>query len=105
MKLKTLKFKNSKILCTAIFAFAGLSAFAQSPGGVSANLTLWLKADNTATITGSPVQTWSTSGGSAAGYNVTQATAANRPTLVNGATNYTKYNYNPSIKFNVGSST
>ncbi|ESU28541.1 hypothetical protein FLJC2902T_19140 [Flavobacterium limnosediminis JC2902] len=105
MKLRSLKVRGTKILCTAVFAFAGIHAFAQSPGGVSANLTLWLKADNPATITGSPVQTWTTSGGSAAGYNVTQATAANRPALINGATNYTKYNYNPNIKFTTTSNT
>ncbi|UOK41304.1 MULTISPECIES: PKD-like domain-containing protein [Flavobacterium] len=105
MNLKTLKVKSSTILCSAVLALTGLTSFSQSPGGVSANLTLWLKADNPATITGSPVQAWSTSGGSAAGYSVTQGTVANRPTLINGATNYTKYNYNPNIKFTSGSST
>ncbi|WP_035656263.1 immunoglobulin domain-containing protein, partial [Flavobacterium enshiense] len=105
MNLKILKVKSSEILCSAFLALTGLTSFAQSPGGVSGNLTLWLKANNPATITGNPVQTWSTSGGSAAGYNVTQASATNRPTLVSGATNSSKYNYNPTIKFTATSST
>src|SRR5436190_14618720 len=105
MGLKTLQLKSTKILCAAFFAFSGLHAFAQAPGGVSSNLTLWLKADNTTTVAGSPVQTWTSSGGSATGYKVTQPTVANRPTLVNGATNSSKYNYNPSIKFTSTSNT
>src|SRR5689334_9765261 len=105
MKLKNLHTKKIQLICATLFTFSGLGAVAQSPGGVSSNLTLWLKADNAASVTGSPVQSWTTSGGSATGYKVSQATAANRPTLVSGAANNIKYNYNPSIKFNASAFT
>lgn len=76
---------------------------AQSPGGVSTNLSVWYKAD--LNVTGNPVSSWGTSGGSAAGYNLTQGTPANRPGLTAGSTNYKRYNYNPRIDFVVASST
>lgn len=75
----------------------------QAPGGVSTNLAVWYKAD--LNVTGNPVSTWATSGGSAAGYNLTQSTAGNRPAVVAGSTNYKRYNYNPRIDFVVANST
>ncbi|WP_313806460.1 Ig-like domain-containing protein, partial [Flavobacterium sp.] len=97
-------FKN-KIVGFAIIAFSIGNVFAQSPGGVSTNLTLWLKANNPASITGSPVQTWTTSGGTAAGYSLNQTNVANRPLFVDGATNYKMFNYNPRLDFIRTSST
>ena len=38
------------LLLAALFG-ATYPAFAQNPGGVSANLTSWYKADNAATVT------------------------------------------------------
>jgi len=93
------------ILLLGLMTLSPITSFAQSPGGVSSNLTLWLKADNATTITGSPIQKWTTSGGSATGYNVSQANAANMPILVNGATNDAHFNYNPSVKFSAANQT
>ncbi len=78
---------------------------AQAPGGVSTNLTLWLKADNSATLIGNPVQSWSSSGGSAGAYGLTQNNLANRPALINGATNASKFNFNPRLKFSIAATT
>ena len=40
-----------------------LALLSQSPGGVSANLTVWYKASQG--VTGNPVSSWAPSGGSA----------------------------------------
>lgn len=76
---------------------------AQGPGGVTTDLAVWYKAD--LNVVGSPVSAWNTSGGSAAGYNITQGTPGNRPGIIAGSTNYKRYNYNPRIDFSVASST
>lgn len=70
---------------------------------MSTNLAVWYKAD--LNVTGNPVSSWNTSGGSAAGYNITQGTAGNRPAVLAGSTNYKRYNYNPRVDFAVASST
>ncbi len=95
----------SKIITGIFLIFITASAFSQSPGGVATNLSVWYKADAGTTVSNNPVSAWSSSGGSAATYSLTQASASNRPVLVNGATSYTKYNYNPRIKFNSATST
>lgn len=89
--------KNFALLLFIIFSW--ISASAQGPGGVSTNLSLWLKADNASSITGNPVQSWTSSGGSASGYSVSQSVVSKQPTVINGATNASKFNYNPRIKF------
>lgn len=95
----------TKIFASIFLFFITSTTFSQSPGGVSANLSVWYKADAAATVSNNPVSAWASSGGSATTYSLTQASASNRPSLINGATNYTKYNYNPYIKFNSAAST
>ncbi|MBL0046897.1 MAG: gliding motility-associated C-terminal domain-containing protein [Bacteroidetes bacterium] len=76
-----------------------INSSAQGPGGVINNLTLWLKADNASSLTGNPVQSWTSSGGSASGYSVSQTVVSKQPAVINGATNSSKFNFNPRIKF------
>lgn len=85
-----------------LFLIVTLSAvqycFAQTPGGVSANLTSWYKADNAGTVTlatGS-VSSWTSS--SAGGPALTQGTASRRPTFIAGATTPTSFSYMPRIR-------
>ncbi len=92
--------------CTIEFNFTTNSTVCSpSLGGAGvSNLTSWLKADNASSITGNPVSAWASSGGSS-GISLTQGTAARRPTLTNGATNYTYFSYLPRVSFNASSST
>jgi len=72
--------------------FAGVLR-AQSPGGVSTNLSLWLKADNSSTLsptTGS-LTSWTYSNNS----NQFTATVGSQPTVVANA-----FNFLPAINFN-----
>lgn len=70
---------------------------AQSPGGVSNHLTLWLRADTgtSTTSNGSPVSTWNDRSGKA--YNASQATSANQPVYNRNTTD--NINFNPVLKF------
>jgi hypothetical protein len=73
------------------FLLAGVLR-AQSPGGVSTNLSLWLKADNTSTLsptTGS-LNSWTYSNNS----NQFTATVGTQPTVVANA-----FNFLPAINF------
>ncbi len=75
-------------------------ACAGSPGGVSTGLSAWYKADNTSSITmATGVSSWASSGGSAGSWAVTQATGAQQPGVISGATNPRLFNYNPRIDF------
>ncbi|HQQ98846.1 MAG TPA: T9SS type A sorting domain-containing protein, partial [Cyclobacteriaceae bacterium] len=67
-----------------------LHAHAQGPGGVSANLRLWLKG-NTG-VTGSPVSSWADQSGS--GFSAAQATVAFRPAVIAN-----RLNFNPAVQF------
>lgn len=73
------------------------ACWAQAPGGVATNLAAWYKAD--LNVVGAPISAWNTSGGSATGYQLTQANAANRPGLTGGGIDYKRYNYNPRVAF------
>lgn|GEM_PF-712808 len=76
------------------FLLAGILR-AQSPGGVSTNLSLWLKADNSSTLsptTGS-LNSWTYSNNS----NQFTATVGTQPTVVANAINFL-----PAINFNGG---
>jgi len=80
-------------LCITIAASV---AIAQSPGGVSSGLTVWLKPDAsgiTPVADGSTVDTWTDASGLA--NHATQAAAANRPLYYNSV-----FNGNPAISFN-----
>lgn len=72
------------------FAFG--QARAQAPGGVSANLRLWLKADAGVT-TATGVSQWNDQSGN--GLNATQVTGANQPTF-----SANSLNFNPTLQFN-----
>ncbi len=61
------------------------------PGGATATLKLWLRAD--AGVTGSPVSSWADQSGY--GFVASQSTAANRPTNVSN-----RVNFNPAMQFN-----
>jgi hypothetical protein len=59
------------ILSTGLISFSQM-AFAQTPGGVSAGLKLWLKADaGIALADGTKISSWPDQ--TAAGYNLTRA--------------------------------
>lgn len=64
---------------------------AGNPGGISANLLLWLKADQ-GVIGTSNVSRWSDLSGN--GHDAADATTSRQPALSNGA-----INFNPSIEF------
>jgi len=61
-----------------------------APGGVTTNLSMWLKANNSSNVDGA---TWYDAWGT---YNGTQATAANRATLTN---NLSYFNFNKGYVF------
>lgn len=71
-------FTKFSLLLLPTFIFTNL--FAQSPGGVSNSLSLWLKADagTSTTINGDPVATWVSQASGA--ITAQQVTASNRPT-------------------------
>lgn len=75
----------------------------QAPGGVTANLAAWYKAD--LNVVGDPVSAWNTSGGSATGFQLNQGNAAYRPGLTSGDVNYKRYNYNPRVSFSAANLT
>ena len=78
---------------TFLCVLFSIKALAQSPGNVSTNLQLWLKAD--AGVTGTaPVTAWADQSG-----NGFDATAATGPDLVTN-----QLNFNPTLDFTSGSS-
>jgi hypothetical protein len=76
------------IILPACFLLSGLKGMAQAPGGVSANLQLWLKAG-----TGATSSTWQDQSGN--GNNATQATTSAQP-----AVTANQINFNPALVFN-----
>ena len=87
--------KKNKLLKKYLFILLVIinNNFAQTPGGVSANLKAWYKASEgvtgTTTVTG-----WSDI---VNGYNTLQATIGEQPTLNLGAS--TNMNFNPYLIF------
>lgn len=82
-----------KLLHILIFSLISSLTFAQNPGGVSANLQLWLKADVGTTVeVGGELSKWDDQSGNSK--HAEQATAINRPI-------YTQIgnNFNPAIDF------
>jgi hypothetical protein len=69
------------------FLFCSALLFAQTPGGVSSNLHLWLKAD--AGVTGDPLTAWTDQSGN--GFN---ATATSGPDVLTN-----NVNFNPTLSF------
>ncbi len=82
-----------KTLLTALFFFISFICFAQSPGGVSANLTFWLKADNGISHSGGMISGWRDQG--PANLEVLPNATGARPTLTTDT-----INYYPSAFFN-----
>lgn len=78
------------LVFSIVFAGLGYQAIAQGPGGVSANLKLWLKG-NTG-VTGSPVSAWADQSGN--GFSAAQATVVARPAVIAN-----RLNFNPAIQF------
>lgn len=71
---------------------------AQSPGGVSAGLRIWVKANDaafSASADNTSVATWTDRSGNS--YNLTQATAGNQPKYRTNTVNL--INFNPSLVF------
>ncbi len=66
------------------------------PGGVVGNMQIWLKA-NTGVVGGATASQWTDQSGN--GFNVTQATAGNQPSILSS-----RVNFNPSLQFNGSSS-
>ncbi len=81
--------RKSMLLTMVMAACLGGSALAQSPGGVSANLRVWLKAND-----GFTPSSWADRSGS--GNNFTQ-TNSNRQPFSSGV--QAKYNYYPAADF------
>ncbi|MBA2407373.1 MAG: T9SS type A sorting domain-containing protein [Chitinophagales bacterium] len=83
--------------CLLFFYFLNvLQSFSQSPGGVAANLRLWLRADmgTSCTADGCAVTTWTDQAGFT---NATQSSTSPKPSFQNNITN--NLNYNPEISF------
>ena len=60
--------------------------------------TAWFKAEENVTLS-SGVSSWGNTSGSVGVYNVTQATGANQPAIIGGATDYKEFNYHSRIQF------
>lgn len=73
-------------------------SYAQTPGGVSTNLSSWYKADNAASLTlvTGRVSSWTSS--SAGGPTLTQGTASQRPTLIVGSNTPSAFSYMPRVR-------
>lgn len=67
---------------------------AQTPGGVSANLTLWVKSDAGTSTTGSLLDTWTYVNDGTKSFT---STGTDRPSLVSSV-----INFNPSVQFGGG---
>lgn len=90
----TARFYLLFVFITVAFA----NAKAQSPGGVSSGLRLWVKANDAAffaTADNTSVATWTDRSGNS--YNLTQATATRQPKYRTNAANL--INFNPSLVF------
>ena len=82
-------------LATAFLLFVGNMAFSpslysQSPGNVSSDLYMWLRADEQVVLgSGADVQRWNDVSGNTTKFAI-QGTANNRPTVVNSQINSNK---------------
>ena len=80
------------IILSGCLFVSGLNGIAQSLGGVSTNLALWLKAGTGAGSVGSNSSTWQDQSGHTR--NATQTTASRRP-----AVTANQINFNPALVF------
>jgi hypothetical protein len=93
-KLKSFSMKTIySLLFPVFFLLSGNYVSAQSPGGISVNLTLWVKSNSNISTTGSLVDSW----GYANNGNSFTSTGTDRPTLTASV-----INFNPVVRFTGG---
>jgi gliding motility-associated-like protein len=96
--------KKQILLLVFVFTFSILKA--QSPGGVSTNLTLWLKANtqpaNLVQNASNQVSQWNSETGT---FSVSQATASQQPIFGSMSAANADFNFNPFIQFTAANST
>jgi len=96
--------KKQILLLVFVFTFSILKA--QSPGGVSTNLTLWLKANtqpaNILYNASNQVSQWNSETGT---FNVSQANASQQPIFGTISAANADFNFNPFIQFTAANST
>ncbi|WP_169435059.1 DUF11 domain-containing protein [Neolewinella persica] len=85
------------LLATFCILFASYTAYGQAPGGVSANLKLWLKGDAGVTVAGGGISEWADQGPGA--YTTTQGFSDRRPQYTASSA---LFNCNPSVDFDLG---
>ncbi|MBO9658005.1 MAG: T9SS type A sorting domain-containing protein [Chitinophagaceae bacterium] len=83
---------KSKLYSLLTFCGFSLTALSQSPGGVSGNLTMWVRANSGVTTTGALVNSWQYVND---GTKFFTGTGASRPTLATST-----INFQPAIVFN-----
>ncbi len=81
---------KSKLYTLLVFSVVSLNLLAQSPGGVTSDLTMWIRANAGTSTTGGLVDTWNYSNNG----NSFTSTGASRPTLVTSSVNFL-----PSLSF------
>ena len=106
MRISELSRRALYFLALQALLFASLFAKAQSPGGVSSNLTFWLKANpSTPTnivLNGNNVSQWKSEVGT---FSISQATASKQPAYQATALPGADFNFNPSVQFNNATAT
>jgi hypothetical protein len=88
-----MKIFTASIVIPTCFFFLGFKGMAQAPGGVSANLQLWVKAGTGAGAVGSNSSEWQDQSGN--GNNAIQATTSSQPVVTAN-----QINFNPALVFN-----
>lgn len=100
-RAKRFPLSNIAVACMLVLCLAE-KLHAQTPGGVSANLSGWFKANtgagnmlpNTNNLT--PINEWKSELGN---MSVTQATSANMPLFLADYTTTANFNFNPALQF------
>lgn len=98
-----LSFPGKAIACSVLLVFLCCITVAQSPGGVSTNITSWFKA-NTQTVgnilpntnNNTAVNEWKSELGN---LSVTQGTASKQPLFLANYNATANFNFNPSLQF------
>ena len=93
------------LLLTGLASLIYLGASCQYPGGVSANLNFWSKANASSgkiTLSAGKVTTWTDE---KSGFALTQATASKQPVWNEASASSLLFNYNPYLSFSTASQT
>ncbi|KAI9459569.1 hypothetical protein F5148DRAFT_1287096 [Russula earlei] len=84
------------VVCALLIIKAG----AQTPGGVSGNITAWFKANTSnaanLVLNGTTVSQWNSEVNT---YSTAQAAASRQPQFINASNANTNFNFNPSLQF------